>query len=38
VKPSQNIHYILIAIVVLTILYFLVMRLTAGRDGAGSAA
>jgi hypothetical protein len=30
VKQSQNFHYILIAIVVLTLLYFAVMRLTAG--------
>ena len=29
VKQSQNFHYILIAIVVLTLLYFVVMRLTA---------
>jgi uncharacterized membrane protein YcaP (DUF421 family) len=29
VKQSQNFHYILIAIVVLTLLYFIVMRLTA---------
>ena len=29
VKQSQNFHYILIAIVVLTLLYFTVMRLTA---------
>ena len=29
VKQSQNFHYILIAIVILTLLYFIVMRLTA---------
>jgi membrane protein DedA with SNARE-associated domain len=29
VKQSQNFHYILIAIVALTLLYFVVMRLTA---------
>jgi membrane protein DedA with SNARE-associated domain len=29
VKQSRNFHYILIAIVVLTLLYFVVMRLTA---------
>jgi len=29
VKESQNFHYILIAIVMLTLLYFVVMRLTA---------
>jgi preprotein translocase subunit YajC len=29
VKQSQNFHFILIAIVVLTLLYFFVMRLTA---------
>jgi preprotein translocase subunit YajC len=32
VKQSRNFHYILIAILVLTVLYFLVMRLTARRD------
>jgi len=32
VKQSQNFHYILIAIVVLTLLYFAVMRLTARPD------
>ena len=32
VKQSQSFHYILIAIVVLTVLYFLVMRLTARRE------
>jgi membrane protein DedA with SNARE-associated domain len=34
VKQSQNFHYILIAIVVLTLLYFAVMRLTARRETA----
>ena len=32
VKHSQNFHYILLAIVVLTALYFVVMRLTARRE------
>ena len=32
VKQSQNFHYILIAIVVLAVLYFLVMRLTAKQS------
>jgi uncharacterized membrane protein len=34
VKQSQNFHYILIAIVVLTLLYFMVMRLTGRRENA----
>ena len=31
-KESRNFHYILIAILVLTVLYFAVMRLTARPD------
>jgi hypothetical protein len=36
VKESRNFHYILIAILVLTVLYFLVMRLTARPEKSAS--
>lgn len=36
VKQSQNFHYILFAIVALTLLYFIVMRLTAKPENAAS--